>query len=449
MVARRVYTPFFLLISTALLCFPSSAHADTVEDAVGRALQQHPTVQAAQATIKTADEQRREEVSGYFPELSVTGTAGRLYGDNATSRGLSVTRGAGYSYLWEGQMTARQMIFDGFGTQNRVQSAKAREKAADLNLSDVRENLALRAAQSYVNVMRAHTGLNMLKKHTKVVDDYLGRIKTAVDDGAVDEAEYQQARDVKVILDGFVSDYEGQVRAAEAEYFEITGSLPEGELAVPVPRVDLMPPTVEEAATLAVETHPSLQSAAYQSRSYQYDINSEQASLYPELSGELSYLKSDKEDIIGGEAIDQRAVIRANWNFETGGAQLARIRKKRYEHQESMAQTEELKSNIRLGVNLAYSELQTAQEQYENSKKRLDLNTKLFETFGVQFEGARITLLQLMQSDNQLFNTKLEKMNGEYRVLAAQYAALASMGRLQGSMSLASSETGPLTDEQN
>jgi outer membrane protein, adhesin transport system len=438
----------FALIYVTAFSFASIAQAETIEIAVQSALQEHPSVESAQAVIEAAHQQKREEVSGYFPEVSMNGTGGRMYGDNSTSRGLSVDRGAGYSYLWEGQVTARQMLFDGFETSNRVRSAKAKEVSADKSLIDVRETLSLRAVQAYLDVMRAKAGLALLREHEKKVDDYLGRIKASVDEGSSDEAQHQQARDVKVILEGFINDYEAQVRTAEADYAEVTGGAPQGEMAAPHPQIDLIPSALQEALTYAEQNHPSLQAAIHQSEASGYDIDSEQAQLYPDVNGELSYLKSDKADIIGGEVVDGRAVVRMNWNIETGGAQLARIKRKKYEHHEAVANLEELKRQVARGVRLAYSEIQAAQEQLENSRQRIDLNTKLFETYKVQFEGARITLLQMMQADNQLFNTKLEKMNADYRVLAAQYATLASMGRLQGSMNLAEASTGPAAHEQ-
>lgn len=449
MMSSRALRPFLLLFSTALLSHAAPAYADTLESTVATVLSQHPTVEAAQAALSAAEERRKGEVSRYFPELSVNSTAGRIYGDNATSRGLSVTRGAGYSYLWEGQFAARQMLFDGFETQNRIRAAEALQKSADLSIVDSRETLALRAAQSYLNVMRTHTALMMLNAQKKQVDDYLGRISVSVENGTSDDAEYQQGRDVKVILDSIIADYEGQVRAAEAEYAELSGRLPEGDMAAPRPHIDLLPSMVDEAISVAKESHPSLHAAAFEAKSYEHDIGSEKAGLYPDVDGEFSYLKSDKADIIGGEVIDGRAVVRMNWALETGGAQLARIREKKFQYNEARARMSDLERRVETGVKLAYSELKTAQFQLENSRKREELNGKLFETFKVQFEGARITLLQLMQADNQLFNTKLEKMNSKFRVLAAQYAALASMGRLQGSMSLASSGAGPLADGQN
>jgi adhesin transport system outer membrane protein len=65
---------------------------------------------------------------------------------------------------------------------------------------------------------------------------------------------------------------------------------------------------------------------------------------------------------------------------------------------------------------------------------RQELNQKLFDTYETQFEGAVVSLLQLMQADNQLFNSKLEAMNAKHRFALSQYAALASVGKLQGAL---------------
>src|SRR5262245_58715393 len=119
--------PYFVLALVLAASGPRVACADTLETAVSSALKEHPSVESAQAVIDAADEQEAEEFSGYFPEVSLNGTGGRMYGDNATSRGLSVTRGSGYSYLWEGQAMVRQPIFDGFETRNRVESAEAKK----------------------------------------------------------------------------------------------------------------------------------------------------------------------------------------------------------------------------------------------------------------------------------------------------------------------------------
>ena len=117
----------------------SSAHAETLQDSVATALATHPSVEAALATGDREDETIKEEKSGYYPSINVGASGARAYIDNSTSRGLTTTRGAAYTWIWEGNVSANQMIYDGWETQNRVKAAQARSQAADLNVVDVRE----------------------------------------------------------------------------------------------------------------------------------------------------------------------------------------------------------------------------------------------------------------------------------------------------------------------
>lgn len=420
--------------------FATQPSAEPLEAAVRNAIEEHPSVEAALASFEAAREVKREERSGYFPELSVTGSGGRIFGDNSTSRGLSVTRGVGYSYLFEGSFTARQMLFDGFETRNRVEAAKARSSSADLSVADVREGLALQTTQAYIEVMRAQEGLVALQQHEAKIRDYLERIKTGLDDGVSDEAEYQQAIDVSISLDGLIADYLGQLQTAQAQYLEATGHMPQGDMSLPSPDISLIPQDSEQAVLYAFENHPGVLAAKYDAESAAHDISSEKSLLAPDVDGELFYLKSDRDEILGGEVEDARAILRMNWNFETGGAHFARVKRRRAEHKSALSRIKELERQIETGIRVAYSDLSVAQSQLEIQKKREALNIQLLETYNVQFEGARISLLQLMQADNQRLNATLQTSSAEYRALGAQYAVLASIGQLQRSLDLGGSD---------
>ncbi|MFP4313398.1 MAG: TolC family protein [Alphaproteobacteria bacterium] len=405
--------------------------AETLQEAVQSALVTHPSVESAQQALKIAKAQKSEEFSGYFPEVFVSAAAGRMYGDNATSRGLSVTRGSGYSNLGEGSITVSQLIFDGLETPNRVEAAEVRKMSAGMNVVNVKESLAFGAVNAYVNVLRSRKALGLIAEHAALVNDYLGRIKVMVEEGASDETELQQARDIQVILNGIKADFEGQVLSAEATFAEVVGYIPPPNLSVPPGMQNLLDEDVSQAVNNALNSHPSILAAQLQTKAASHDVDAQQGTLYPDFNGELSYLKSDKEDILGGEIVDARALVRMSWNFSTGGEQLAAIRRTKHSHKESLARLNELERRIERDVRLAYSELMTSSRQVDLFQQRRALNEKLFAAYQSQFEGARINLLQLMQAHNQLFNTNLELLNGQYRYLAAQYGVLASMGRLQ------------------
>lgn len=439
-----------LLLSGSVLIFGAMPlHAQTLESAAQNALASHPSAEAALATLNATKEQKKEAYSRYFPQVSASATFGRMYGDNATSRGLSVTRGSGYSYLGEGSLTVTQMIFDGMETPNRVDAAAARAESAGADIIDVRESLAYRAVQSYIDVMRTQRGLKLIEDHSALVSDYLERIRGMVDDGVSDETELQQARDINVILQGIKAEYEGQAQNAIARYTEVTGTVPPDVMNEPPDKTQAIETDMNAAIAKAKENHPAVLSSKLQAEASSYEVDAEKGTLYPDVNGELSYLKSDKDDVIGGEVVDARALVRMSWDFSTGGEQFARIRRTKYAHKEARSRMRETQRQIAQNVKLAYNEYNTAGRQLELLKQRQDLNEKLFATYESQFEGARVNLLQLMQAHNQLFNTNLESLNGHYRYLAAQYGILASMGQLQSALSAHSpEEVSSLTHEQ-
>lgn len=393
------------------------------------------------AARDAAMEEKNEYFDGYFPQVEVRSAAGRIYGDNSTSRGLSVTRGAGYSGFWEGSVTMTQLLFDAGSTQNRVEAAAARETAADYKIIDTREQMALRTVLSYLDVMRGREALAAALAHKGKIDDYIARIGRMVDEGAADASMTVQARDVRTQLEDTLISLEGQLRKSAAEYAEITGHEPDEDMNRPSPEDGILPSSTEDALKMALETHPSLIAASLSGESYDHEARSERAKLTPALNGELSYLKRDQRDIIGGEVTDARALVRMNWKFNVAGAERARLRKAEYRKAESLAKREEMERTVAKAVQVAYSDLETAQRQLDVLRERVDLNRDLLATYEQQFEASRVNLLQLLQAENTLFNAKLERMNGEYRYIGAQYAALAGMGNLQDALNVVPVQT--------
>ncbi len=437
--ASAVKTGFLAL---GLWCVAlSPAQAEPLAKAVEAALNNHPAVEAAIANRNALAQEAREQWADHFPTLNIRGAGGRVFGDNSTSRGLQVTRDSTYSYLWEGSVTLTQPLFDGFETFNRVDAAQFRRESANFTIMDVREELALRTVLAYLDVLRSRESLARLSGHGKTVEDYQNRIQAMVDEGAADESMIVQARDIRAQLDNTIADIEGQLKAANATYMELVGAMPGDPMELPVPPVDMIPAGVQEAVDYASRHHPALRAAARTEEALSYDVEAEKQAYFPDVNGEVSYLKRDQREEIGGEVIDAKAVVRLNWDISVAGGQISRVRKSQYRRFESKAQRAETERQIVRDVRIAYSDLATAQRQLAVLRDRMEINNDLFETYEAQFEGARINLLQLLQADNARFNTALSLMNGEFRMLASQYSVLASMGQLQNGLNIVAART--------
>lgn len=423
------------IILAGLMTFASvyplrSASSETLKEAVSQVLSTHPSIHGALADKDIALQDEKEVRSGLFPVLSASTSIGRIYSDNSTSRGLTVSRGAAYSGLWEGNASITQPIYDGMETKNRIDAAHARIQSADYRVLDVRENLALQATQVYLSLLQSQTTLEKIKAYSGVIKDYLERIQYMVDEGVADESEAAQARNIDLMLQTTMIDFEGQYNSALANYVEVIGRSPNSGLIKPVSEVNVIE-DIQSAISYAKENHPLLKSNEKEMDALDYEIKAEKGALYPSLDAELSGIKRDQREDIGGELKDGRALLKLSWDFETGGALKARTRKAKAQHAQIAAENKERLRTIEGDIQRAYAELQTAEKQIQLSRKREVVTSDLFDAYKTQFEGARVRLLQLMQAENQLFNARLEVISGEYRYLLAQYNVLASIGMLQ------------------
>lgn len=416
--------------------FAVQAAAEPLATAVEFALNNHPSIAAAMAGRDVSAEELRESRSAYYPELSVNAATGRVYGDNSTSRGLTVDRGAGYSWNHEGGITVRQMIFDGMETPNRVNAAGTRREAANVGVIDTRETLALKVVTSYLDILRNQEAVQMIRNHAKKIADYRARIAAMVEQGAADESMSVQAHDIQNQLDATLADVEGQLNKARADYAEAVGRDDKTPMQRPELDESLIVADVEQAIKQALEIHPAMRSATLEGVASGYDIRAEKGALYPDVTGEVSAFKKDLKDIIGGEVVDERALIRMNWNFSTGGAQLAKISQSVHRHAEAVAKSEEIAGRLEQEIRKAYAEMEASNKRLAISLDRVDVSADLVRTYEKQFEAAKVTLLNLLQAENTHFNAKLGAMNADYRHLAAQYSVLANTGHLQEALNV-------------
>lgn len=419
---------FFTSVLALMSLSTTPADAKTLSEAISSAWKNHPSLSAAQATVNYNNSDVKEQYSAYFPQLNVSAYGGRGFGDNATSRGLSVTRGEGYSNMWEGNVALRQGIFDAGGRDSRYDAAKMREDSALLTLESAKDALAHSVTLSYLELIRVYQTLSFIKKHRASINDYIARIKHAVDNGAADEAEYKQALDIAYIWEDQYTANQTLLNTAKATYLEAVGEMPEGHIKTPQITEETFPQSLDAALAQATTFHPELLRAELDEKAAEHGIDTEEASLFPTLDGELSYLQSEKRDVLGGEVTDARALVRMNWAFDTGGSGKQRIAKSKYKLAEMQSRTRELKRQIQRGVRLAYAEYDGAKARLVTQKKRQNLAENLLQTSQEQFDGARISLLQLLQAEDQLFQMVLENLNARNQLRVSQFNILSSVG---------------------
>ncbi len=125
---------------------------ETVEQAIYRALDQRPDLQAELAGIRLAEAQRKEARAAYYPSLNVRAnpSAQSLYLQQQTLRGghtADLTGGVALSLNWT--------VFDGGARRNRLMQAEAQIRGAEAQVSAARDGIEDEVWTAYSNLNTA------------------------------------------------------------------------------------------------------------------------------------------------------------------------------------------------------------------------------------------------------------------------------------------------------
>jgi adhesin transport system outer membrane protein len=395
------YLSRLLFISSALtLPFGFSVQAETLDEAIQKAVTKHPIIMAAKASEIASKEDVNQEKSSYYPTATANASFGRIYADNTTTRGLTVSRGAGYSWFGEGSGSLSQKLYDFSATRYGIDAAKARYQSAGANRDAQILSVGLQAAQAYLQLLRAQDLLKISQQNKKDIESYYNRIKTAFDNDGADESEVSRAQDFLSLSKNMVLQYQSDLQIAQAGYKEVIGDKPTDKLTQPSIDVSALPDTLDEAIGSALAKHPQISSSALEVEATTQDLQREKTSIYPELNAELSYLEKDQKDIIGGETSDGRALIRMNWDYSLGGAEKAAKRRAAALKQEAEFNLTALNRVIERDVEIAWHSLNLAREKKNNEADRLTAAKKTLATYTEQYEGSQRSILDLMTVKN-------------------------------------------------
>ena len=425
---KKIIKKTFLL-GTALVAFiPTQSWAETLDEALMYAVQNHPTVMAARASRDGVAQTVIEEKSAYYPTMNTNVSFGRVYADNTTTRGLSVTRGAGYSWFGEGRGSINQKIYDWNQTKNRVNAAQSRYQSADETLNERMQSVEFQTTQAYVQALRAQKMKQAADNHLRSMVDYKTRIQTLVDDGGADESELSRAQDVVSLAENAVAQADADMEIARATYIEAVGRYPDTVLVEPSLNLKNLPKFMVDAVDMAMAGHPQIAAADKEAEAASYERQAVSKNLYPQFDGEVSYQQRDQDDLIGGELVDARAIVKMNWDYAFGGAQKAAQQRALMQQQEAMYVTDSIERTIERDVRVAWASYDLAKRQKTNELERMSAAEKTLETYVDQYEGGQKSILDLMTAEMQVFNAMYAYTNLQYSELGAAYALTAIIG---------------------
>ena len=414
-----------LLLMCGSVAYPSFSYADSLQSVIEKTLQTNPEVQASFSNVQARQQQLEQAKSGYYPTIDLQAGVGRESSENI-STGFAekkLTR-------QELRLELRQNVFEGFGTQSKVAQQRAFVDSAGSMLADDKNEIALRVAQTYINVIRNRRVVALAEEFVKNHQSIYKRIEKRSVSGVGRKSE-------RVHAEGRLSQARSNLINARANldesnivYLSVVGEMPPENMLLP--EKNAISESLEAAIKLAKKNNPSIAIANANVEAAMQGRNISNSDFYPELDVVLSGTRNDDIDGIEGNDDDQTIMLQLKYNIFKGGSDSARKSQTSYELARSKYVRDNAYRLIEQKTRSAWNELQSRTRQMQDLKKHMDSSIKTRNVYTDQYRIGKRTLLDLLDTENELFNARVNYENSLHIKVAAQYKLLAHMGELVG-----------------
>jgi adhesin transport system outer membrane protein len=420
---------FMKKVGYLLLWFSTGVQAETLVEVIQQTLETNPEVLVTTHQRLATDQEHRQAVAGYLPSVELNGGYGRETSDNVTTRARS--DGEISLNRQELGLTLSQMLFDGFYVKREVEYQGLRIESAAHQVKNMAEQIGLLTTEMYVRLFQYHDLLELAKDNLVTHQKKLTQIREIVEKGAGRKADVQQCQSRLALASSHLVRSQGELREVEYRYQRVTGHLPQFEQLVKPERSLVeahLPENVETALEIALKNHPTMKVAQAEWEAASTLHEQTTANFVPRFHLELSATDNKNLDGIEGTNDDLSAMVKMRYNLYRGGADQAR----REEVAERVSTAKEVvrrtRRTIEEEVQLAWNNLVTIRERLTYLEGHVEATKQVVESYSEQFKLGQRSLLDVLDSENELFNARSTLISGRYTELLGVFRLLNSMG---------------------
>lgn len=414
----------FVTVAAAALVshLAGPAAAETLQQAATKAVQSNPRVEEAKRNREAQRYELRQARDLYLPSLDLSAGIGREWTDNTSINSRTLTRK-------ELGATLTELLWDGLGRENRIEARASRLDAASFRVYERSESTALDAVEAYLDVLRNQDLVQLAEENILNHENYLSRVQQRVDGGQSGVGDLQQARSrLSAARDALVQQKQ-QLADAESYYVSVIGEEP-ASLTMPVLSPAVMPSAQGDVVKQAMINSPTVHAGAADLDEAVNNHDQARSEYHPRVTLELSGTRNRNIDGVSGPNHDAQAMVRMTWNVFRGGVDMHRRMELAERIGESRAHVMTLERQVAQEARNSWNAREASTGRVDVLNDQLIANSQVVSIYEQEFDIGQRALLDLLDSQNELFLTRTQLRTAEYVALFASYRVLASMGEL-------------------
>lgn len=409
----------------SLIFAQQPAFATTLAEAVDQTIKTSPEVLITANRRLALDHVVDQARGGYYPKVDLALGIGREWSENISTRPGSETL-----TRKESSLTLSQMLYDGYAVKSQVDRSRSQVESAAHQVGSTSERTGLRAVEAYLEVLRRQELLVLTQDNMSAHERTFEQIRLRSDSGVGRKADLEQAQARLSLAQANLAAAQANLREANIAYQRVIGNAP-ADLEKPDDVCcDLFPPTQDDAVKAAYAQHPILRARQAQ---YEAELAQEQGAavpMKPRVDLELGTGLNDNLDGVDDRNKEAYAMLRMRYNLYKGGADQARINETHFLSEEAKATFLRSKRELEESTRLSWNMLESAKDRLPKLKAHAQATELTRDAYAKQFSIGQRTLLDLLDSENELYTARSSYLNGQYDERYARYRLMADMGRL-------------------
>lgn len=411
----------------ALPATPAPGQPITLQDTIYSVLRHHRELRGMQEDREVMKHELQRAKAGFGPSIDVSASAGTAIINDSSTRRHDLEN----TFLGVVDASARltQPIWDGFATRSRVRSAQATLNSVLSRIYDTATTLSLDGIIAQIDLNRRRVIYDLAKKNVEAHESILGQTQERSGMGVDTEADVSQAQSRLSRSLSSLSEAQANLIIAEDTYTRLTGLPPSKNIAaVEAPPVDF--PNANAVFRLAEKNNPKIKAYIQDTRALQADKQLAESAFYPTINVEVGPSHSNRNKFDDRWTSTFEAVGTVRWNLFNSGADVAATRAANARIRESRQTMYNFVDALLLDIQSTWTNYQAAKDQYEHYSAAATYNEFTRVAYLEQFQMGTRTLLDVLDAENELFNSATQAETAKGNILVGAYRLCALTGDL-------------------
>nr|WP_315466960.1 TolC family outer membrane protein [uncultured Undibacterium sp.] len=417
-----------LAVSLALATLHAHAQTQTLKDAAQKAILTNPEVQAKWHSFQSTSSGREAAFGAYLPNVSLSADTGRDNRDNRLGKSeLSRTSAA---------ISLNQMIYDGFLTSNQVKQFDHLKQVRFFELQDTSELIALEVVRAYADVIRFRKLVSLSEdnyvRHRAVFEQIQAKSKA----GVSRRVDLEQISGRLALAESNLVTETSNLHDVSARFQRLVGSVPAKDLENLGNLSTGVPSSISGALNTAFTSHPALMASLENIESVNSGMNSRKSAYQPRLDFKARAERGNNINFVSGRTNNNSAEFVMSWNLFNGGSDKARVQEAADQLNLAKDLRDKTCRDIRQTLAIAYNDTRKLTDQLNFLDQHQLSIEKARDAYRQQFDIGQRSLLDLLDTENELFQAKRSFSNAEIDLFFAYARTQAGMGKLYSALGL-------------